>query len=476
MEFGKEITTKTLREYLIKINDLVFNQLPVPVAFVNSACKIVSLNDAFLDYLGMRFEDVKGKFVGDIDPNARLPIVIKTGKPEIGHTHKFKDRKEVVVHRIPIFYDTKIIGAMSIIIIDDLNYVYNLINENHLIRNLKLNKNPSISNLYYSKYTFKDILTNSQEGQKCKHQAKIFSKTDFTVLITGESGVGKEIFAHAIHNKSSRGENSFVRVNCAAIPESLIEAELFGYEEGAFTGACKKGKIGKFELANGGTIFLDEIGDLPLSMQAKLLRVLQENEIERIGSNKIINIDVRVIAATNCNLIEKVKKGEFRSDLFYRLNVLNLEVPPLRKRKADIPVLMKSIADRFHEKYGILKKFPEEVINILSFYDWPGNVRELNNIAERMMVICENEVISIDNIPDYITKANKNHKNSFDKTENKVITLKNSISEIETKIIKETLILNNFNKSKTAKALGIPRMTLYRKLKEIFNQCNIENL
>lgn len=476
MEFGKEITTKTLREYLIKINDLVFNQLPVPVAFVNSSCKIVSLNDAFLDYLGMRLEDVKGKFVGDIDPNARLPIVIKTGKPEIGHTHKFKDRKEVVVHRIPIFYDTKIIGAMSIIIIDDLNYVYNLINENHLIRNLKLNKNPSISNLYYSKYTFKDILTNSQEGQKCKHQAKIFAKTDFTVLITGESGVGKEIFAHAIHNKSSRGENSFVRVNCAAIPESLIEAELFGYEEGAFTGACKKGKIGKFELANGGTIFLDEIGDLPLSMQAKLLRVLQENEIERIGSNKIINIDVRVIAATNCNLIEKVKKGEFRSDLFYRLNVLNLEVPPLRKRKADIPVLIKSIADRFYEKYGILKKFPGEVINILSFYDWPGNVRELNNIAERMMVICENEVISIDNIPDYITKANKNYKNSSDKTENKVITLKNSISEIETKIIKETLILNNFNKSKTAKALGIPRMTLYRKLKEIFNQCNIQNL
>lgn len=469
MEFSKDVTNKMIKEYMCMSMDMVFNQIPVPIVFVDSKCKIVSLNNGFLDYLGMKNEEVKGKCVSDIDPNARLPIVLKTGKAEIGHRHKLEGRKDVIADRIPIFHNKRIIGGVSIIIIDDLNYLYNLINENHLMRNLNINKTVNIPKLYSSKYTFDDILTNSPNMQKCKNQASIFADTDFTVLITGESGVGKELFAHAIHHKSRRKDKPFIRVNCAAIPENLMEAELFGYEEGAFTGASKKGKIGKFQLANTGTIFLDEIGELPVNMQTKLLRVLQEKEIEPIGSNKILNIDVRVIAATNCHLLEKVNKGEFRLDLYYRINVLNLEIPPLRERKSDIPILIKCITDKFYKSYGILKRFPENVVNILCLYDWPGNIRELNNVIERMTVLSKNEVIGMDSIPDYILGLNKDDKDCCNEIKTHSGNLKKSVLEVENKIIIETLIRNNFNKSKTSKELGIPRVTLYRKLREIYS-------
>ncbi|MDF2883795.1 MAG: PspF2, partial [Clostridiaceae bacterium] len=238
--------------------------------------------------------------------------------------------------------------------------------------------------MYKAKYKFEDIFTVSDCGKKCIETAKNYSKNDFSVLLTGESGVGKELFAHSIHNESNRKEGPFISVNCAAIPENLIEAELFGYEAGAFTGANKDGRIGKFELANGGTIFLDEIGDLPLSMQAKLLRVLQENEMVRIGGNHIISLDLKVIAATNCNLEEKIKEGNFREDLYYRLNVLNLNIPPLRQRKEDIPLLIDNFITKLYQKCGIYKKFSDESINVLTNYYWPGNIRELKNIVERI--------------------------------------------------------------------------------------------
>ncbi len=469
MEFYKGITPEETEAYFSEMTEMIFNQIPVPITFVDANCRIVALNNAFLDYLGLKFEDVKGKYVGEIDPNARLPVVIETGKAEIGSRHKLKGRKEVIVNRIPLFYNKKKIGGISIIIIDDLNYVYDLISENNLIRNLKLHKNTKVSDVYKAKYTFEDILSISSAGNKCKQQAEIFAATDFTILITGDSGVGKELFAHAIHNKSKRKNKSFIRVNCAAIPENLMESEFFGYDQGAFTGACKNGKIGKFELANGGTIFLDEIADLPLKMQAKLLRVLQENEIERVGSNNIINIDVRVIAATNCDLLKKVHNEGFRSDLYYRLNVLNLDIPALKKRREDIPLIIKYIIDCFFNKYGIYKKFPENVMEILSLYDWPGNVRELKNIVERMIVVSNDEEVSVYSIPEHILVSYKNNENKESGEENKGGCLKDSILKIENKIIIDTLIENNFNKSKTAKVLDIPRMTLYRKLKEIYS-------
>ncbi|MEY8764088.1 MULTISPECIES: sigma-54 interaction domain-containing protein [Clostridium] len=318
---------------------------------------------------------------------------------------------------------------------------------------------------FSAKYTFDDILVNSVKGKRCKKMAGKFADTDFTVLISGESGVGKEMFAHAIHNKSKRKFKPFVRLNCAAIPENLAESELFGYESGAFTGASKEGRLGKFELADGGTIFLDEIGDMPLILQAKLLKVLQENEIERIGSNKITNIDVRVIAATNYDLKEKILQGTFRRDLYYRLNFLSLEIPPLRERKDDIPVLVKSLQDRFYRKYSIKKYFPDGILKALSDYNWPGNIRELINILGRIMITSKGKVVTMDDLPEFLLKTH------HDKNE----LLKSSMHEAESKLIMDMLIKNNFNKSKTAKNLGIPRMTLYRKLKKLFPIINSQH-
>lgn len=454
LEFSNNVTPKFIEE--------VFNQFPMPICFCDSKARIVTFNNSFANYYDIELNKVKGKLAIDIDSDARLPLILKTCKAELGKVHKFKG-KEIVVDRIPLFYDEKLIGAISITIADDLNFIYKLMIEANLIKDFKLykGKNNDILKKYKAKYTWEDILSNSLCLKKCKEQAKTFAETDFTVLITGESGVGKELFAHAIHNQSKRKDYPFIKVNCSTLPENLIESELFGYEEGAFSGAAKNGRIGKFELANQGTIFLDEIGELPFNMQVKLLNVLEDNKLERVGSNKIINLDVRVIAATNCHLQERVNNGTFRLDLFYRLNVLDLEIPPLKQRKSDIPILVENFVSKFSEKYGVYHEFPDNIIKKLYVYDWPGNIRELKNVIQKAMVLSKDSIIKSEFIPNYILNINK------DVPKINLNSLKNSVSETEKKVIMNMLTKNNFNKSKTAQILGIPRMTLYRKLKEI---------
>lgn len=457
-----------IRDIFVSMTSLLFNQLPIPINFIDTEGKVIIMNQAFLDYLNIGLEDVTGKHLSEIDPSVRLPIVVKTGHAEIGQKHRFHSGRESIVHRIPLFYKDTIIGGVGIILIEDLNYLYEISEENSLIKTLKVNKANKIADVYKTKYTFDDILTQSYLGEKCKEQAKIYSTNDFPILITGESGVGKELFAHSIHSLSNRKDGPFIRVNCAAIPESLIESELFGYEKGAFTGAQSTGKIGKFELANGGTIFLDEIGDFPLGLQAKLLRVLQEKEIEKIGSNEIVQLDIRIIAATNYSLEDKVKENKFRQDLFYRLNVLNLNVPSLKERKDDIPLLINHFITSMYQNFNIYKRFPDDVIEILKAYSWPGNVRELKNIVERIAVNTKGKVVNESDIPDYIIEEINNnfHTSNEDSCELKNGSLKNTLLEIEKRIIKDTLLKCNNNKTEAARVLGIPRMTLYRKLKE----------
>jgi transcriptional regulator with PAS, ATPase and Fis domain len=452
------------------ITSLIFDQLPIPINIVDKDCKVIVMNKAFLKLLNLKHEDVEGKYLPEIDPTVRLPLVLKTGQAEIGQKHKFKDGRECIVDRIPLFYNNKIIGGVGIISIDDLSFLYNLLVEDDVTKKLSLYKASKVSEVYNSKYTFNDILTSSSAGLSCKRKAIKYSTADFTVLITGESGVGKELFAHSIHNASLRKEGPFIPVNCGAIPETLIESELFGYEEGAFTGAQKSGKKGKFELANGGTIFFDEIGELPLSMQTKLLRVLQEKELEKVGSNKKTIIDVRVIAATNASLEDKVKQGKFRLDLFYRLNVLNLKVPSLRERGEDIQLLAEHFATKLYQKLGIYKIIPDEIMKILKSYSWPGNVRELKNIIDSIIINSEDTIIKNEDMPEYIlknvqTQQMKNYQLDCPKNS----TLKDTLKEIEMKIIYDTLKKCNYNKKETCKTLGIPRMTLYRKLNENHN-------
>jgi transcriptional regulator with PAS, ATPase and Fis domain len=443
----------------------IFNRIPLPLNFIDGEGKIIVMNQPFLDFINVSITDVVGKHISEVDPTVRLPLVLKTGVPEIGRKHKFANGKEALVDRIPIFDNGKVVGGVGIILIDNFN---NMELRNSIIHTINPKISEKVLQVFRATYTFDDILSNSPLSKKSKSQAKSYAVTDLPVLITGESGVGKELFAHSLHNFSKRMNNPFISVNCAAIPENLIESELFGYESGSFTGASKTGKPGKFELADGGTIFLDEIGDLPLSMQAKLLRALQENQIEKIGSSKTVQINVRVIAATNCNLEEKVAKKEFRSDLFYRLNVLNLYIPPLRERRQDIPLLIDHFITTFYQRYDIYKKFPQEIVDILMEYNWPGNIRELKNIVERLAVISPNDLVTKEYIPPYILEASyKSAAKNYVPVSSSKGSLNNILEEVEAKIIIDTLESCNYNKSQAADLLGIPRMTLYRKLKRM---------
>lgn len=459
-------------KFFKNIPSSLFNKLPLPINFVDAHCRVIVMNQAFLNYLETPLSEVVGKHLWEIDHTTRLPIVLKTAIPEIGHKHKFANGKEAIVDRIPIFDGDKVIGGAGIIVVDDIASLSSVNNIRNAIIN-SINPISSISKLsnsssFKAKYSFDDIITQSSLIKHFKTRAQSFAQTDLPVLITGESGVGKELFAHAIHNSSKRMSKPFISINCAAIPETLLESELFGYEGGSFTGANKSGKVGKFELAQGGTIFLDEIGDLPINMQSKLLRALQENQIEKIGSNKSIDIDVRIIAATNHDLLKKVDEKKFRADLYYRLNVLNLNIPSLRERPEDIPLLLEHFRTSFYQKNGINKNFSTEVVSILSNYNWPGNVRELENIVYRLMVIASGKEISKASIPADILKSNfKNIAKSYDTSDllSKKGSLNNILKEIELKIIEDTLKMCNDNKSKAADMLGIKRMTLYRKLK-----------
>ncbi|EQF23133.1 AAA domain family protein [Clostridioides difficile CD160] len=326
------------------------------------------------------------------------------------------------------------------------------------------------------------IIGNSEAMVKVKERTKKLAKSNSTVLITGESGTGKELIARAIHAEGSRWNKPFIAINCAAIPENLLESELFGYIKGAFSGASSGGKVGKFELANEGVIFLDEMGDLSMPLQAKLLRVLQERKFARIGSNKLIDLDIRVIAATNKNLLKLVNEGKFRDDLYYRLNVIPINLPPLRERKDDIEAIMMKFASKYSLELGIqLNKIEKNVMNMLINYNWPGNIRELENAVEYMMnLVGDDGIIYKDMLPlDILNYYNingnacKSTNGTFEDdivegiVENQERIL--SIKELELTYISK--LLNKYGrdtktKKKIAKDLGIGLATLYRKLEE----------
>ena len=308
-----------------------------------------------------------------------------------------------------------------------------------------------------------EIIGNSSKICELREQVNVVAPTDSSILITGENGTGKEIVATMIHQKSERFKGGFVPVNCAAIPEDLIESELFGYEKGAFTGADSK-KKGKFDLAHKGTIFLDEIGDMSLKTQAKILRIIQEKRFERVGGAKTIEVDVRIIAATNKNLHSEIEKGNFREDLFYRLNVIPFHLPPLRERKKDIPAFI----DYFIQQYAYNHQKPKKVIsdqaiNILICYQWPGNVRELKNMIERLYIMSKNSIIMPSDIPANL----RDFSISFRvENEKKALSMKEAKNQFEKKFILEKLDLFDWNISKTAEAIGVERSNLHRKIKQ----------
>ncbi|MGY0372214.1 sigma-54 interaction domain-containing protein [Clostridium sp. JNZ J1-5] len=445
----------------------IFDKLPIPIDIVDEKGVLIYVNTMFADFFQVHQNELIGKDILEVHPYSIFREVLRTKQAKIAAKHKFENRTDsAIVHIIPILDDDGyVLGGIGMILFEDVDKMESvMLKYKSLDKEIKLLRN-EIAKMNKAKYNLNSIVGNSEEILECKNRVRKIVKVNSNILIYGESGVGKELFAHSIHNESERKERPFISVNCSAIPENLIESELFGYEEGSFTGAKKGGNIGKFELANGGTIFLDEIGELPIYLQAKLLRVLQEKEVHRIGGKKTINIDVRVISATNRDLKEMVKEGKFREDLYYRLNVLTLEIPPLRKRPKDIPLLVKELVDEFYKETGLYRKIGEDVIEAFLNYDWPGNIRELKNVLEKICVIADDINVSIKDMPKYIIQNSM--KNRW---ENSKTGLKNIMNSIEKEIILNTLKQCKGNKRKAAEILEIPRSSLYRKLEE-YNIC-----
>lgn len=450
----------TEQEFAMTLEGLIESPYMVYV-IVDKDGKITAMNQTYLDILGFTKEQVIGQYILDISPTSELPEILATGRVDKADIFMIKGR-ETIVTRLPIIKDGQIIGAIGKSLFLDMSGVRILTNRiQETEKELNAYKE-EVRNFYKAKWQFPNLIGQCPEFLACKSLAEHVSQTNSTLLITGESGTGKELFAQAIHNASSRGCGPFIRINCAALPDNLLESELFGYEDGAFTGARKGGKPGKFELAQGGTIFLDEIGDMPLTMQTKLLSVLQERSVERVGGTVPIPVDVRVIAATNRNLEEMVREQKFRQDLYYRLNVVRLAVPPLRSRLADIPFLTRYIIHVLNRDLKMnIKETTLGSCQLLQDYEWPGNVRELYNLIEQAMNLAHMEG------KDFLTSR---HFPSLAKEPitapvlNQSQNLAETMEELEKRMIQEALERNQGNKTQTAKQLGMHSSALYRKL------------
>ena len=430
------------------------------LVMVNESGNITFISPSFVELFDLNEKEVEDVPIDTIFPHFELTKVFKTGVAEISDFMEVKGIN-YIVHRIPVYQEEQIIGAIGKIVYRQLHEVRERFKS---YEKLEKQNDFSTKKAETSRFTFDEILSHNPQMEKLFRSGMKAAKGKTTIMIRGESGTGKELFAHAIHSASNRKNGPFITVNCAAIPEHLLESEFFGYDEGAFTGAKQKGKVGKFEMAHGGTLFLDEVGDMSLQLQAKLLRVLQEREFYRVGGTNRISVDVRIITATHRKLEEMVEGGKFREDLFYRLNVISIEIPPLRKRKEDILLLSHFFITELNKQNGTsITGWDPLVEQALMEYDWPGNVRELRNVFERAMVFAENGMISLEDLPEYLLK--KIGMNLFleEETESSNKTL---LEKAEEMAIRVALKKSEGNKSQACKLLGISRSVLYDKLKK----------
>jgi PAS domain S-box-containing protein len=422
---------------------------------VNKEGRIIYINHNYCEFLEVNREETIGRHVTEVIENTRMHIVAETGKEELADLQYIKGNY-MIANRVPIIKNGEVIAAFGTVFFRDTQEWMKM--DSH-VKSLLTRMQPYLQKIDSGvKYSLDDILGESKQIASLKEKVKMVANSDISVLIRGESGTGKELFAHSIHQLSSRNQKPFIKVNCGAIPENLLESELFGYEEGAFTGAKKGGKKGKFQLADGGTLFLDEIGDMPLSMQVKLLRALQDGEIEPIGSTKSVSVDVRIIAATNRPLENMIEDNRFREDLFYRVNVVPFSVPPLRERPEDLGMLISHFIEKVTNRLGKrIAGMDQEVMSVLKAYSWPGNIRELENVIEAAVHLTVGERITPESLPDYLKT-----QNVFYRFQNK--NLKDILEETEKWVLKQSLDRNYNDKSLMAKELGISRSTLYEKL------------
>jgi PAS domain S-box-containing protein len=421
---------------------------------------ITYFNKPYGEFLGVDPKAQIGKHCTEVIENTRMHIVAKTGEPEINYSHRIKGRR-MVVQRIPIKKDGRVIAVFGQVMFKNVQDVGKLAKKLSILESKVEHYEQELISLRSTRHTLESIIGESEVIRNLKAEALRAASTQFPVLITGESGTGKELFAQGIHHASPRRMYPFVRINCAAIPKDLLESELFGYEKGAFTGAGSRGKPGKFELAKSGTVLLDEIGDLPLAMQPKLLRVLEDKEFERVGGTTLIRSDFKLIAATNQNLDEMLAERRFRKDLYYRLNVIPIHIPPLRERREDILPLarhyLKQIADDASLPEIMIE---QEAENALYTCPWPGNIRELFNILERVVSSLEGDKIRLSDLPFHL------YRRQGELPKVPPVSIRDAHAGAEKEAIVRALKIARYNKSRAASILGIHRTHLYKKIKQ----------
>ena len=437
---------------------LIFDSLYDGILIIDKEGIVRYINPAYTRITKVEEKNIIGRYLSEVRPGSRLTNVVKNEKMELG-AHRKMGEVEYLVNMVPIYEEGKVIGGISLL--NELVDIYKLTEKLNLSKIIIQNLKEHVKTLGNGKYSFDDIIAVDEKSVEVKDFAKRIALADSNVLITGESGTGKELYASAIHNLSPRKDFPFIPVNCASFEKNLIESELFGYEEGAFTGAKKNGKTGLFQLAQGGTLFLDEIGELEYGLQGKLLRVLQEKSVRKIGGSKEISIDVRLICATNKNLEKMIQDNTFRRDLYYRIAIMPLSILPLREKKNDI----KSIAEKFlldlSIKYKKEVKLNENALKVLKEYDWPGHIRELKNIIEFTFNMVEGNEIKAEHLPIAIKKNLKENDN--------ISPLSEVVKEAEKSYLKKVIEIYGDSvegKKKAAKALEISLATLYNKLEK----------
>ena len=427
---------------------------------VDAAGVVTMMSEDYAEFNGTTVADAIGRHVTEVIENTRMHIVARTGIAEMGEPQQIRGR-DLVVNRVPIRDGGRVVGAYGRVVFKNLEQLRELAGKLKVLESKVRYYEKELTHLRGARYTFESILGSGPAIGNVKDEARWASRTDSTVLLRGETGTGKELFAHAIHSAGQRRSGPFIKLNCAAVPAELIESELFGYEEGAFTGAKKGGKAGKFEMAAGGTLFLDEIGDMPLPMQAKLLRVLQEREVERIGGIATRPVDIRIIAATARHLEELVGQGQFRSDLYYRIHVIPIRIPPLRERREDIA----EIATHFLSRLAMDAGEPEqrlspEVLEILHAHSWPGNVRELRNVMERAVAMSRGGVLRAQHLPAHLLRITPNVRKEV---------LPGTLAQVRAEAERNAIVLalraTGGNKTQAAGLLGIHRVKLHEKIR-----------
>ncbi|WP_433958295.1 sigma 54-interacting transcriptional regulator [Cytobacillus horneckiae] len=470
-EIAKELEiTKRLERTL----QTVLNTTNDAYIVIDQSGKVDMVNEAAMEFIKEPRSALLNKHVREVIPEIHLEEALSKDFQTEKLEALIIGNRKCLVQKTPIYKDQQLVGSIAKIIYKDLHKWKSVIKTlTELEKEVSFYRG-ELSLIGGTPFDLDDIITQDDELKKLKNFARQSASGFSNVLLLGESGTGKELFARGIHNASLRS-GKFIKVNCAAIPEELWESEFFGYADGAFTGAKKGGKPGKFELANNGTLFLDEIGDMPLLMQVKLLRVIQEKEFERVGGSETINVNVRIIAATNKNLTEMVAKNEFREDLFYRLNVIVINIPPLRERTNDIPLLSNFIIKKLSHLMGMGEiNISKQALMVLSMHNWPGNVRELENAIERALNAVEGDLLDTEHLPEYIQKQknnNTNEKVSIKQSNEDQVSIsdfyKLNMDNAEKDAITFALNQSNGNRTAAAKLLGISRSQFYKKLRKL---------